>query len=222
MPDDNNDLLEELLTNDGDDLGTDEKTLSENEKLAPLLEEINLITDTTVRLFVRAILLHAPDHYWSAPASLSGKHHPPDERAEGGNVLHTQRVVRLATLICEAQERTAYEFDMIIAAALLHDVTKHVLYNNELKYDKMHPYTVDPLVEKVREEQGNDLKNAGPSLAIFLDDEFVQQILRLVRCHLGIWSPIPETVPVTSLEWSLHLADLIASRLHLVSDGTVS
>src|SRR4051812_2735855 len=104
------DLLEELLNADDTGDMTAEEQESENKILSPLLEEINLIHDQTIRIFVRAILVRVKN-FWKIPSSFSGKYHPPDERGPGGNVLHTKRVVRIVQLICDAQERMTIEKD---------------------------------------------------------------------------------------------------------------
>ncbi len=82
----------------------------------------------------------------------------------------------------------------------------------------MHPYTVGRLVKQCQEY---DKKYAGElqSSTLFLSEEVVQSILRLVRCHLGPWSPIPETIPVTYLDMIVHISDNIASKLHYLVDG---
>lgn len=209
-------LLEELLKSASETqsvLGFEE----EDKKLAPLLDEINLIEDHAIRFYVRSVLLDHPT-FWVGPASI--KHHPPDEKGPGGNVLHAKRVARVAEILCDSQERSSYEKDIVIAAALLHDLTKLVKTpDGEWEIDKMHPYTVEAYVKQVF-QRDNDLYNeVTRSTTLYLDDEIEALILRLVRCHLGIWSPVPETIPVTTLDWMLHWADNIASKLHYIVDG---
>lgn len=207
------DLLDELLSAPADDQSSADYA-QENETLAPLLPEIELIQDQGIRLFVRAMLLRTPV-FWRIPASFSGKFHPPDEHGFAGNVLHTRRVVRIVDLMCTCQERSATERDIMIAAALLHDATKGVEWSEgNTGYDPMHAYTVDRLVYDALNE---DTEHAQDWTLV--DQESVNSILRLIHIHLGPWSPIPETYPVTTLEWSLHMADAIASRLHTIIDG---
>lgn len=201
-----------------DDLLTDKKDennfQAENEKLAPLIDEINLISDEAIKLFVRSALMKA-DFFWDIPSSFSGKYHPNDERGPGGNVLHTKRVVRIASVMSESYSLSIEERDVVIAAAILHDICKGHKPgdSNEPCYDPMHPYAVSKFIEKCRAE---DRKHADASSStLYLSEEVVQSILRLVRCHLGPWSPVPETYPITYLDFILHLADNVASKLHL-------
>src|SRR5947207_1860022 len=143
------DLLDKLLE--------DSKKMEENsfgsleeedEILKPLLTEIGLIQDQNVRSFVRSVLLKADPTFWTVPSTFSDKDfNPPDEKKPQGNVIHTQRVVRAAELLCEAQERPPHEVDLVLAASILHDITKCTFSpDGEVLYDPLHPYTVDAIV----------------------------------------------------------------------------
>lgn len=206
-------LLDELLNEQVDYLEMEDKVL------APLLDEINLINDSGIKQFVRSLLLKQTS-FWLIPSSFSGLHHPPDERGASGNVLHTKRVVRVVMLLSNSQDRSTTEKDILIAAALLHDITKgrdHA--DGIIRYDEFHPYTVETAVDWARMEDEKMIQEGGTSSSLWIDQEALTQILRLVRCHMGTWSPIPETVPLSTLEWMLHHADLIASKLHWIIDG---
>jgi hypothetical protein len=209
-----------------DDLLGEEKIFSSNEEedsvLQPMLDEINLIQDQSIKSFVRSILLQAKT-FWIIPSSFSGKYHPSDEHNSSGNMLHTKRVVRAAKVLSDSYTLGTSERDLVYAACLLHDVTKGVCSNGDsddssFVYDPLHPYTVGMLVKKCQE---NDKKYASESSSstLYVDEDTVQAILRLVRCHLGPWSPVPETTPVTYLDTIVHLADNIASKVHYVVDG---
>jgi len=206
-----------------DDLLSDEKIFSSNEEednqLASLLDEINYIQSPSIKSFVRAILLQAKS-FWTIPSSFSGKYHPSDEHNEGGNVIHTKRVVRASKVICDSYSLSQNERDLVYAACLLHDVTKGISNSDKdtFVYDPLHPYTVGSFVKKCQE---NDKKYASESSSstLYLDDETIQSILRLVRCHLGPWSPVPETIPVTYLDIIVHLSDNLASKVHFIVDG---
>jgi len=192
----------------------------ENEILLPLLDEINLIIDEPIKSFVRSILVRG-DSFWKIPSSFSGKYHPGDEHEVGGNVLHTKRVVRIAICMSESYSLTQEEKDIVIAACLLHDLCKGVAdpKSNEYKYDPMHPYTVGKFVEHCQEKD-KKFASESESSTLFLAEEVVQSILRLIRCHLGPWSPIPETYPITYLDYIVHLSDNVASKLHSFIDDS--
>lgn len=211
----NANILDEILSDDKKVFNLKDEDII----LEPLLEEINLILDQNIRSFVRSILYRSGD-FWQMPASCSGKHHPPDERGVGGNVLHTKRVVRTACLISESYSLPQDEKDLVIAASLLHDITKAIKDEStgKFKYDPMHPYTVGMFVKRCQEEDKN-YASESQSSTLFLSEDSVQSILRLVRCHLGPWSPVPETTPITYLDMIVHLADNVASKMHIIIDG---
>jgi hypothetical protein len=84
--------------------------------------------------------------------------------------------------------------------------------SSSFNYDPMHPYTVGEFViqcQLIDKSQGND----SVSSSLFIAEETLQTILRLVRCHLGPWSPVPETYPITYMDYIVHLADNIATNL---------
>lgn len=203
-------VLDEIIESSNKDIEE-----QEDEFLSPLLEEINLIKNEDIKTFVRSVLLKSK-MFWNVPSSFSGKYHPPDEHNPGGNVLHTKRVVRIANTISDSYSITDEERDLINAACLLHDVTKGVSTDDDdetFHYDPMHPYTVQKLVEnaiKYDKEYGVD----GCSTTLFLHEDAVHTIMRLIRCHLGPWSPVPETMPITYMDYIVHLADNIASKIH--------
>lgn len=208
-------ILDEILKTDISDIFS-----SENEVLKDLLDEINLIQDDAIASFVRSILLKA-ESFWMIPSSFSGKYHPGDEHGPGGNVIHTKRVVRIARIMADSYSLTEDEMDIITAACILHDITKGIPSGNDetFIYDPMHPYTVGKFVSKcqsIDKEYGNDAQ----STSLFISEEAIQTILRLVRCHLGPWSPVPETYPITYMDYIVHLADNIASKIHTVIEDS--
>lgn len=208
-------ILDEILKQDKNDVIS-----NENEVLSELLDEINLINDDALASFVRSVLLKA-EIFWTIPSSFSGKYHPADEHNSGGNVLHTKRVVRVATILADSYSLSSDERDVIIAACLLHDVTKGISSKDDscFEYDPMHPYTVGKFVTQCQlhdKEYGNDAQ----STSLFATEDMVQTVLRLVRCHLGPWSPVPETYPITYMDYIVHIADNVASKIHTIIEDS--
>lgn len=90
-------------------------TIKEEDKvLDPLISEINMIENEGIKSFVRSILYRA-EGFWDIPASFSGKHHPPDERDKGGNILHTKRAVRVGSVLADSYSLSSEERDLITA-----------------------------------------------------------------------------------------------------------
>lgn len=209
-------ILDDLLVQKNESVSLKE----ENDILLPLLEEIDLISDDAIKSFVRSILVRA-DIFWKIPSSFSGKYHPQDEHNEGGNVLHTKRVIRIAMIMADSYSLSVEETDIVLAACLLHDLCKGIPSKEDgsFHYDPMHPYTVGKFISHC---QNDDKKfaNESQSSTLFVGEEIVQSILRLVRCHLGPWSPVPETFPITYLDYIVHLSDNIASKIHTVIEDS--
>ena len=210
-----NNILDEILSENNSVIPKKD----EDKILEPILEEINYIFDESIKSFVRAILLRASS-FWSIPSSFSGKYHPADEHNYGGNVLHTKRVVRAAKIMCQSYSLSKEDTDIVFAACILHDVTKGIRLEGEdsFHYDPMHPYTVAKLVQRCQEDDKN-YASESQSSTLFISEDVVQSILRLVRCHLGPWSPVPETIPITYMDMIVHLADNVASKVHYIVDG---
>ena len=180
-------------------------------------EELDLISDPTIRSFVCAVLSRA-DPFWFSPASFVEGSHPPDEMKIKGLLLHTKRVVRTVQLLINTIESSQSERDCVVAAAILHDVTKALWHRDEITHDPMHMYTVNSFIEFCFEKDTQDADSSIDNV-MDIDSENLLLILRLIRCSHGEFSPIPETIPITWLEHVIHMADLISSSLHMIIDG---
>lgn len=184
--------------------------------------EIDCISDSRIRSFVRAIL-NTVDAFWYSPSSFSEGIHPPDELGPEGLVLHTKRTFRAVAFIVASLQLSPAELDCILAATLLHDVTKAYWIDEEQKiigHDPMHPYTVDALVKmKILEDQDKNVNPPNPN-TLEIEPNDLDFILKLIRFSHGMFSIIPETVPSNELENIVHTADMFATHLHVIIDGT--
>ncbi len=212
MPEKRRSLSEEILKHD------EEEPSSAEFILAPLATELDLIVDTATRSFVRSMLLKA-DAFWESPATYMEDTHPPDELQTYGLLLHTKRVVRIAELLSGTVEMSPMQHDCLIAAAIVHDITKAIYTpDNQIVHDQlMHPYSIDTFAHHALEIDHKSMELADASFDISPDAFHL--ILRLVRCSHGVYSAIPETYPQSELEKILSEADLIASQLHRIVDG---
>ena len=191
----------------------------EDAVLEPLLPAINQIKDVGIRTFVRSTLMKAAPFFWKVSADLDHNNYPADEKQDSGLVLHTIRVARVVAAIATIQDCSQREMDVLLAAALLHDITKAVEeIDGSVGYDPMHPYTVDGFVQWVQ-EYDDKYSNDAVSSTLFIDEESIQAILRIIRCQKGIWSVVPETTPITSLEWTLAIAEYLVGKLPYIIDG---
>lgn len=219
------DQLEELTNSSGSN-----KSQQEEEALYPLLGCVALINDESIKQFVRAVLLEAPAVFWVQPANTAEAQSPPDETLEGGLVLRVERMTRASLYIANAQDFGLHEQDLLLAAALIHTVTRYVPTEVSVQQDPMYPYTIDMFVHNTRYEYAREYEaymsgeNDDPDIVhrsspVDIEDDDLATILRLVRCHRGSMSPIPETIPVTTLEWALHTAYYVTCNLHHIIDG---
>lgn len=190
-------------------------------KIAIFEEEIEMITDPKIKSFVRAVLKNA-EPFWVSPASMIEDEHPPDEYGPEGMIIHTKRVFRICIFLMNTCVVSQAEADCVFAAALLHDITKAFWVDETSKvvmHDAMHPYTVDAFVRACRQFDDEQGVHPPQDNTLEIDKEQLDLILKLIRFSHGIFSPIPETIPKTELENVVHMADFLASKLHLIVDG---
>ena len=93
-------------------------------------DELELIKNDDINNFVMEVLRLAPGYFFSIPSSSTGKYHPKYEYCTGGLTIHTRAVVYFLTNLLELdmfrKEFTLRERELLIAAAILHDVKKMV------------------------------------------------------------------------------------------------
>lgn len=172
------------------------------------------IPNAGLRELTHATLMAAPDAFWEAPASSSGKYHREDETAPGGLVRHCKRVFIVAReLLCMHDVApTTPLYSMLLAGALLHDCCKisapgaHSAFN--------HPLQAATLIGSV-----SALLPKGT-----VSRAALRELNAMVRAHMGRWNtsrhapgqvlPLPRTFGETLL----HTADYIASRKHISID----
>lgn len=190
----------------------------EDKILEPLLDLIEEIDDDIIREFVRAILVKAHDSFWTFSFAMTEEDYPPDELKEGGTVLHVRRAYVAGMFMARAQRLSHYETDMLRAALLLHDYCKFLPdeEDEEIRYNPYYPYTLGQFIENIMEV---DKKDPGYSSTLNIDTETMSTILRLIRVQRGVYSPIPETIPASNVEWIMNFAVIVSSRVHHIVEG---
>jgi hypothetical protein len=155
-------------------------------------KELALIADDELKVKVIKILtLDVADRHSTEPASSTGKYHPDFASGIGGLVRHTKAVVGITEELCRA--RPDLNHDVLIAAAILHDMRKYIGVDPFTKHD--HPTAMAALCYQ------NNMPMVG----------------RLIESHMGRWttaknSSVELPKPDKDDEWLLHYADYIASR----------
>lgn len=172
--------------------------------IAPLYAELGMVADPELESLAKQILSHAPDYFWTAPASSSGKHHSPDENREGGLVLHTRRVALVAYDLCLAFAPQPVELSLVVAGALIHDTCKYGYPKRGKHMIHGHGY----LLGQLAYDAGLDPTH-GP--------EVLRQLLEVASTHMGRWD-FPFIAPRNPLGILLHTADYLATRSYIRVD----
>ena len=168
--------------------------------------EISYISDENLKEFVKILLEHADDYFFSVPASSSGKYHPDFARGEGGLVRHTKAVAYFTNEFIrpniEFDKITRYEGDLLIVAAIAHDIKKQ---GNGIGGHTVneHPALAADYIDEMWDKYGREL----------LSEKSLDYICRVVERHMGPWSnPAPKELP----ELIVFYADYTASRKEIV------
>lgn len=185
--------------------------MEKSEKLKLFVNEFNLIKNANFRKFAEEVIANADDYFFVVPASSSGKYHPQFSLGDGGLVRHTRCVANFAKWISESLCMSEDDSDLLIIAALAHDIKKQ---GNGTKYTvHEHPLLASDYIAEIRNK--------------FTEDEIseiqVQKICCAVASHMGKWGhnaefikgrePLP--LPANEFEKALQIADYCASRKEL-------
>ena len=168
-------------------------------------QELELIDDLTIRKLTRQTLLEAPKYIWYVPASITGKHHPPDDNDPGGLCWHLRKTAWVAYRMFY---NLCMNTNIAVSAGLTHDITHRGLEDEpEDGYEsyKRHGELAAGLLVKQLP---------------FGEDVYVartwEMIGNCVASHMGRWG---ETRRDCLEQTVFHLADVAASTKGLVQEG---
>ena len=176
--------------------------------------ELTLIKDEDTRNWTAEVLKHVNEKFYSEAASTTGKYHPEYALGEGGLYRHTVAAVKIAECLRgneSVHNLSDMEFDLVIAALILHDTCK-CGKEWEFKYTKHgHPMYAAELVRDVLGVNEED-----PSKK----DEYVNRVCTLIEAHMGQWNRCPWDhiilpKPQDEASRMVHLCDYLASRKFL-------
>jgi len=163
-------------------------------------EELKKIKNREIRSLAENFLACTPDYFTKAPASSTGKYHPEDERGEGGLVLHTKRTVKVVLHLCEAFGIVGVRKDLMIVAALLHDLYRYGTADTPKDHtDPRHSLTIAEGVQKFGKQHR-------------VPDYYINFLVLLLQSHMGLFGPNPEVVENNRFAALFYIADYIASR----------
>jgi len=163
-----------------------------------LLRQVDSIEDEEIKNFTKVLLSKAPPQFWYGRASR--EHHPPDERGQYGNLIHTIRTVKLVSMMLESCDARPIICDIVTSATVLHDLCR-----NGLEWENEHSVPEHPHL--VRELAESHSISCGHSETIF----------GLIETHMGRWGDPPH-IPSVSYSGIIHLADMISARAEQVWD----
>ena len=116
--------------------------------LKVLLEtQVGLIRDKELRELVRKVVEKLPEAFWKREASKF--YHPTDERGEGGNLLHTLRVIKVADKMLDTTTYNSLARDIVRGGAILHDCQRHGPDGTARVTVKEHPKLARELIESL-------------------------------------------------------------------------
>jgi len=154
---------------------------------------LDLIKSDKIREFTEKVLRLAPEQFWKAPCSSTGKYHPPEDQVEGGIIIHSRKAVQVALALFKFFKiNNQLAKDKIIAACIIHDIQK-----GGIPWDKYTNYEHGPITARwllsiiigKSEPSAEDLANT---------DSDLMDIIELVRDHMAIWNR-PQPTPAIKI-----------------------
>ena len=184
------------------------------DKIAMFSKEIGDITDGDLRKLATEIIACADDYFFTIPASSSGKNHPPFALGEGGLVRHTKCVVYMVKWLCESFNIDEYKKDMLIVAALAHDIKKQ----GDCPEGVGHTVHEHPLLA------ARYVCEVYFASDITILKGVVSLIADMISSHMGKWGADPKFIgdkkslpmPESDCEKILQAADYLASRKEIL------
>ena len=187
------------------------------DKLAMFYKEINDIVDDDLRKLAIEVIACADDYFFTIPASSTGKNHPPFALGEGGLVRHTKCVVYMVKCLCELFDIDEYKRDMLIVAALAHDIKKQGDCKEGLGYTvHEHPLLAARYVCGVYFSMD--------ASEILIPHNVMKTIVNTIQSHMGKWGADPKFIgdkkplpmPESDCAKILQAADYLASRKEIL------
>lgn len=170
-------------------------------------DELNLIKDDEIRSITKEVLDALPlDPFLYKGASSSGKYHPVECRGALGLTIHTKYAVQAGIVLLDQDvnlDEDERNKDLIISALILHDGLKYGPLGTEQHTVPNHPDLIaDLLMEKYENEDPNSNRAF-----------YFHKLSELTRSHHGKWGNSPCN---NRCKEYVHIADMMASRAHLI------
>lgn len=181
----------------------DEETIA---TICWLNEELDSFENKKYKKMAVDILKSAPDYFWNAPASSSGKYHPSYTVMQGGLIKHVKAATKILNhmLSLEFTDIIPSEIkDCMRVAIIIHDCEKMKNGKGGTLFE--HPILI---ADKVRSYKG---------VYDDISDEEIEIVAEFCSKHMGEWNTSRHSVvtlptPDSFESYLVHLADYLASR----------
>lgn len=191
---------------------------SVSEKINVFRRELSFINDERIRLLSMQLISSIPNYFFEVSASSTNKYHPVYALGNGGLVRHTKACCAFAIALraIDAYQLTSIEYDLAIAALLLHDSRKYGA-TDETKHD----YTCfeHPLLAAYAIQHEFDFND---DLLTHDDDiKFIKYscdiIAHAISSHMGKYNTSTHNktilpLPQSKIQQFVHTCDYLASR----------
>ena len=159
---------------------------------------LSLIVSVDLRSKARKLWNNAPTYFFHDAASSSGKYHPEFDLGDGGVMRHSLLVAYFAHEIATAWGMSQREIDLVVIAALIHDVLKRREGEAQTAFE--HPLMAAAYVRET-----------------FPGDAEMELVAQAIESHMGKrntskYSDAVLPVPQTMMQLCVSAADMTASR----------
>lgn len=189
---------------------------------------IDAVQDPQLKGLLVDMFDKAPEGFFKAPSSSTGKYHPADEtravdvkprfepptEAEratypgGGLVLHSRRNVEMSKALCEYYGITGRARDEVLMAQALHDIVKFASSEAVQNWKPGDPLEWGQYTTKDHAHAGAEfVKKLDPS-----GGEVTKTVQGLIDMHMGMWNFPNPTPPKNDAEMVMQLGDVLSSQ----------
>jgi len=171
-----------------------------NKDTKELYTLVKRIKSKNVQDYVLSAFNSSSPKFWEAPASSTGKYHPPEDLGNGGLVRHVIKAVYVAEELFRFYDNflEQKDKDVVIASVLLHDIKK-----NGVRWGKHTDYQHGLIAYHWLDR-------------FSLEYSLKKDIRNCVRYHMGRWvqpeSELEMAISPSINEHIVQISDFISSR----------
>lgn len=180
-----------------------------------LNSELNLIKDNSIMEWTLFTLNNAPEYFWTAQSSSTGKYHPFCTIKVGGLITHVKRAVYIANRLGSGWGIIGIDRDIVLSALILHDIAKipnpKVSSASTYADYENHPINAEKYFAPI------PTRLMGKTT---IYDPTFEKIKKCINYHMGLWTPEKIKKPIkdyTLLELIVYTADYMATTKDLVT-----